>query len=86
MSGDGNGHRNGNGAAHPGRVGELEPRTEESGFYMIAPDGMRIRITRELFVAFSTFIGSGKPSGSITAMFRNGGIAGVESLTKTVYK
>jgi hypothetical protein len=38
-----------------------------------------IKITPELRQALMEFMGEGKPAGSVTVTFRNGGIAGVES-------
>jgi hypothetical protein len=59
---------------------------ESDTFCAVAPDGRRLRITRELFAALENFLGPEKPCGSLTVTFRNAGIAGVETLTRTVYK
>jgi hypothetical protein len=60
----------------------------ESGlpYVVVSPDGSRIEIPKELFVALWDFIEENKPSGTVTIQFRNGGVAGLEALIKRTYK
>lgn len=45
-----------------------------------------IHVPRAVFLAFQQFLLGNKPSGSITVHFKDGGICGVEALTKQTYK
>jgi hypothetical protein len=53
---------------------------------VVAPDGHGVEIPKELFGLLWDFLHGSKPSGSVVIQFRNGGIAGLEAITKKVYK
>jgi len=61
-------------------------RQESQPYVIVAPDGDRIEIPRELFQALQDFLAGAKSSGSVTIHFRNGGVAGLEALVKKTYK
>lgn len=48
--------------------------------------GKSVVVPREIFAAFEYFIKDPKPSGSITIHFKGGGVAGVETNTRTILK
>jgi hypothetical protein len=62
------------------------PRRNSQPYLVVAPDGDRVEIPRELFLALYDFLLGSKASGSVTIHFRNGGVAGVEALVKKTYK
>jgi hypothetical protein len=53
---------------------------------VVAPDGNQIEIPKELFGLLWDFLHGDKASGSVIIQFRNGGVAGLESLVKRTYK
>ena len=55
-------------------------------YLVVAPDGNRVEISKELFAALWDFLQGNKPTGSVVIHFRNGGIAGLEAVIKKVYK
>ena len=55
-------------------------------YLVVAPDGNRIEIPRELFGLLLDFIQGSKQNGSVVIQFRNGGIAGLEAVIKKTYK
>ena len=55
-------------------------------YVVVAPDGNRVEISKELFGALWDFLMGNKPTGSVVIHFRNGGIAGLEAVIKKVYK
>ncbi|MGZ4853719.1 MAG: hypothetical protein ACXVKH_00750 [Candidatus Angelobacter sp.] len=55
-------------------------------YLVVAPDGNQIEIPKELFGLLWDFIQGSKPTGSVIMQFRNGGIAGLEAVTKKTYK
>ena len=55
-------------------------------YLVVAPDGNRIEISKELFGALWDFLEGTKPTGSVVIHFRNGGIAGLEAIIKKIYK
>jgi len=61
-------------------------RQDAQLYLVVAPDGSQIQISRELFGALWEFLEGDKPTGSVVIHFRNGGIAGLEAITKKVYK
>jgi hypothetical protein len=58
----------------------------ESHYRITSPDGTEIKIPKELFGVLWDFLHGEKPSGTVIIQFRNGGVAGLESLTKRTYK
>jgi hypothetical protein len=57
-----------------------------SQYLVIAPDGNQVEIPKELFGVLWDFLQGAKSSGSVIIQFRNGGVAGLESLVKRTYK
>lgn len=55
-------------------------------YLVVAPDGDRIEIPKELFGLLWDFLQGSKQTGSVIMQFRNGGIAGLEAVTKKIYK
>ena len=55
-------------------------------YTVVAPDGNRIEIPRELFGLLLDFLQGSKQNGSVVIQFRNGGIAGLEAVIKKTYK
>jgi len=55
-------------------------------YLVVAPDGNRVEISKELFSALWDFLEGSKPTGSVVIHFRNGGIAGLEAVIKKIYK
>ena len=53
---------------------------------VVAPDGNHVEIPRELFGLLHDFLRGSKQTGSVVIQFRNGGIAGLESVIKKTYK
>jgi hypothetical protein len=51
-----------------------------------SPDGKEIEVPRELFAILSDFMVTRKDAGSMVVQFRNGGVAGLETLIKKKYK
>ena len=55
-------------------------------YLVVSPDGLEVEIPKELFGLLWDFIHGSKPAGSVVIQFRNGGIAGLESITKKTYR
>jgi hypothetical protein len=55
-------------------------------YMVVAPDGNHVEIPRELFGLLHDFLRGTKQTGSVVIQFRNGGIAGLESVIKKTYK
>jgi hypothetical protein len=55
-------------------------------YSVVAPDGNRVEIPRELYGLLLDFLRGSKQTGSVVIQFRNGGIAGLESVIKKTYK
>lgn len=53
---------------------------------VVAPDGNRLVIPKELFDALWELLRRDKSTGSLAVHFRNGGVAGLEASIKKVYK
>ncbi len=63
-----------------------EPITHSRRYLVISPDGRQIEVPRELFVVLNDFMATRKEAGSMIVHFRNGGVAGLETLVKKKYK
>jgi len=55
-------------------------------YTVVAPDGNRIEIPKELFGLLLDFLQGSKQTGSVVIQFRNGGIAGLEAIIRKTYK
>jgi hypothetical protein len=55
-------------------------------YLVVAPDGNKVEIPKELFGLLWDFFHGSKSAGSVVIQFRNGGIAGLEAITKKTYK
>jgi hypothetical protein len=55
-------------------------------YLVIAPDGNQIEIPKEMFGLLWDFKAGNKPTGSVVIQFRNGGIAGLETVIKKTYR
>ena len=65
----------------------MTPLDQDGDHYVVvAPDGTRVEISKELFGVLWDFLLGNKPTGSVVIHFRNGGIAGLEAVIKKVYK
>jgi hypothetical protein len=58
------------------------PAETTSCYLAVSPDGKKIAIPQELFVALSDFLKTRKCPGSVTIDFRCDEIVGIEALTK----
>jgi hypothetical protein len=58
----------------------------EEQYIATAPNGSRLQIPKELFVALSDFMKTRKCPGSITIQFRKGEIVCVEAIAKKTYR
>jgi hypothetical protein len=61
-------------------------RQGRSQYSVVPPDGKQIEIPKELFGLLWDFLEGDKASGTVTIQFRNGGVAGLESLVKKIHK
>jgi len=61
---------------------------QENGqqYLVVAPDGDQIKIPKELFTVLWDFLKGNKANGSVVVQFRNGGVAGLEAISKKIYK
>jgi hypothetical protein len=64
---------------------ELDRSPLVSDYLLLAPDGRRVCVPRQLFDAVVKFR-DGKSNGSVQISFKCGGIAGVEATERTIYK
>ena len=55
-------------------------------YRVVSPDGNNIEIPKELFVLLWDFSEGNKRTGSVIIQFRNGGVTGLEAVTKKTYK
>jgi len=69
---------------HPGE--EPEPEAREEQYLATSPNGTKLEIPKELFVALSDFMKTRKCPGSITIQFRRGEIVCVEAVAKKTYR
>jgi hypothetical protein len=58
----------------------------DSQYRITSPEGTQVKIPKELFGALWDFLHGDKASGTVIIQFRNGGVAGLESLVKRTYK
>ena len=72
------------------RLPKEEEREPEAGreeqYVATAPNGTKLQIPKELFVALSDFMKTRKCPGSITIQFRRGEIVCVEAIAKKTYR
>lgn len=61
-------------------------RQGRSQYSVVPPDGKQIEIPKELFGLLWDFLEGDKASGTVVIQFRNGGVAGLESLVKKIHK
>ena len=72
-----------------GKRSNKEEQTDpgrEPNFVATSPNGTRVAIPKELFVALSDFMMTRKCPGSITIQFRRGEITCVEAVAKKTYR
>ena len=62
-----------------------QPAAQPEQHFLVAPDGTRLPIPRELAIALFDFMHARKLAGSITIQFSSGEITCVESLAKKKY-
>ncbi|HKD82412.1 MAG TPA: hypothetical protein VKH81_22175 [Candidatus Angelobacter sp.] len=55
-------------------------------YLLMSPDGTEIEVPPELFRAINDFMVGRKDAGSMVVHFRNGGVAGLETVIKKKYK
>ena len=63
-----------------------EQEEQEEQYLATAPNGSKLEIPKELFVALSDFMKTRKCPGSITIQFRRGEIVCVEAVAKKTYR
>jgi len=63
-----------------------EPSANSRRYLVVSPDGKEIEVPKELFLVINDFMLARKESGSMVVHFRNGGVAGLETLVKKKYK
>jgi hypothetical protein len=68
------------------RVSKSPEPTGEPQYIATSPNGTKLSIPKELFVALSDFIKTRKCPGSITIQFRQGEIVCVEAVAKKTYR
>jgi hypothetical protein len=68
------------------RVSKSPEPTGEPQYLATSPNGTKLSIPKELFVALSDFIKTRKCPGSITIQFRRGEIVCVEAVAKKTYR
>jgi hypothetical protein len=68
------------------QISKPSEATEEPQYIAASPNGARLNIPKELFVALSDFIKTRKCPGSITIQFRQGEIVCVEAVAKKTYR
>ena len=56
------------------------------GYRITSPEGSEIKIPKELFALLWDFLRVHRSSGTVIIQFRNGGVAGLESLLKRRHK
>jgi hypothetical protein len=67
-------------------MAEVSLQQARGKYLAVAPDGIQVEISKELFGLLWDFLHSSKPIGSVVIQFRNGGIAGLEAIIKKTYK
>lgn len=55
-------------------------------YLVVSPEGAQVEIPKELYMLLWDFLQGSRSSGSIIIQFRNGGIAGLETVVKRTYK
>jgi hypothetical protein len=68
------------------RTSKTPETAEEPQYIAASPNGAKLNIPKELFVALSDFIKTRKCPGSITIQFRQGEIVCVEAVAKKTYR
>jgi len=58
----------------------------EPKYFALSPNGTRVEIPKELFVALSDFLETRKYAGEIKIEFRSGEIVSVEAVSKKRYR
>jgi hypothetical protein len=58
----------------------------QSRYLALSPEGTRVEIPKELFIALSDFLETRKCAGEISIEFRNGEIVSVEAVSKKRYR
>ena len=56
------------------------------GYRITSPEGTEVKIPKELFALLWDFLRVHRGSGTIIIQFRNGGVAGLESVLKRRHK
>ena len=64
----------------------LHCEDDQHEYAVVAPDGDKVVISKQLFDALSEFSPGSKCTAALVVHFRNGGIAGLEALIRKVYK
>lgn len=59
--------------------------TRDESYRLVSPDGHYLSVTKEVYDSLYELFRR-KAYGSVTITFRNGGIMGVESAIRTIYK
>ncbi len=67
-------------------IREAIPANTKSPYLATSPDGLKIEIPKELFMVLCDFLDIRKNAGSMVVHFKNGGVAGLETLTRKKYK
>jgi hypothetical protein len=62
------------------------PTLQNGSYFAVAPDGGKLPIPKELFIAISDFMKTRKCPGSITIQFRCGDIVCVEAVAKRTFR
>ena len=68
------------------RTSKTPEPAEEPTYLATSPNGTKLNIPKELFIALSDFIKTRKCPGSITIQFRQGEIVCVEAVAKKTYR
>ena len=69
-----------------GKLSQTADPEREPKYVATSPNGTRLSIPKELFVALSDFMKTRKCPGSITIQFRRGEIICVEAVAKKTYR
>ena len=70
----------------PGKSSGIGEPGPEGKYVAISPEGAKVEIPKELFVALQDFMKTRKSPGSITIQFREGEIICVEAVAKKTYR
>ena len=58
----------------------------DESYFAVSPEGLEIEIPKELFSVLRDFTEGHKQNGTAVVQFRNGGVAGLETMIKKTYK